>query len=65
AEKERKEDLQKEIDKLSETRSELLKDYGKNTKIVSQLFDLALLSNNMLKGEALNQFVSRSLDLLK
>jgi molecular chaperone HtpG len=30
-----------------------------------QLVDLALLSNNMLKGEALSAFVKRSLELLK
>lgn len=30
-----------------------------------QLIDLALLSNGMLKGEALNAFVKRSIDLIK
>ena len=33
-------------------------------KLVRQLIDLALLANNMLKGEALSGFVKRSVDLL-
>jgi molecular chaperone HtpG len=32
---------------------------------VSQLIDLALLQNGMLKGEALDKFLKRSVDLLK
>jgi len=64
-EKESKDKLQKQIDELSSKRSDILKDYGRNTKVVGQLFDLALLSNNMLKGEALNNFVKRSLNLLE
>jgi len=31
---------------------------------VRQLIDLALLANNMLKGEALANFVKRSVELL-
>lgn len=34
-------------------------------KVVRQLIDLALLQNGMLKGEALNNFVKRSIDLIK
>jgi len=34
-----------------------------NTKhIVDQLIDLALLSNGMLKGEALGKFIKRNID---
>ena len=36
----------------------------KDTKVVSQLIDLALLQNGMLKGEALNNFVKRSVELI-
>ena len=32
--------------------------------VLSQLIDLALLQNNMLKGEALNNFVKRSIELI-
>jgi molecular chaperone HtpG len=31
---------------------------------VRQLIDLAMLANNMLKGEALSAFVKRSISLL-
>lgn len=33
-------------------------------EIVSQLIDLALLQNGLLRGEALNKFVKRSIDLI-
>ena len=39
------------------------KRYAEN-KQVRQLIDLALLANNMLKGEALAKFVKRSVELL-
>ncbi|MDH8700800.1 molecular chaperone HtpG [Dysgonomonadaceae bacterium PH5-43] len=38
------------------------KDNSKNT--VSQLVDLALLSNGLLKGEALSKFIKRSIELI-
>ena len=59
------EELESEIMKLEEEKIEVYKDFGKKQKIVSQLFDLALLSNNLLKGESLSNFVSRSVELLK
>ena len=34
------------------------------TEVVSQLIDLALLQNGLLRGEALNKFVKRSIDLI-
>jgi molecular chaperone HtpG len=40
-------------------------DYAAKNKVVRQLIDLALLQNGMLKGEALNNFVKRSIDLIK
>ena len=36
----------------------------KDTKVVSQLIDLALLQNGLLRGEALNKFVQRSVELI-
>ena len=36
-----------------------------DNKIVGQLIDLALLANGLLKGEALNKFVRRSVELIK
>jgi molecular chaperone HtpG len=42
-----------------------LAEYGKNNKPVKQMIDLALLANNMLKGEALTKFVKRSVELIE
>ncbi len=63
--KNRLEELETELSSLEEEKIEIYKGYGKNQKIVSQLFDLALLSNNLLKGESLSNFVNRSVELLK
>jgi len=65
AEKDRKEELNKQIGKLRDKKINTLKAYGKKNKIVKQLVDLALLSNNMLRGEELIRFVNRSIDLIK
>nr|WP_317045076.1 molecular chaperone HtpG [Alkalitalea saponilacus] len=64
AEKEEMEDVEKKISEQNNKKGELLKDYASGNKLVSQLIDLALLSNNMLKGEALNKFVKRSIELI-
>jgi molecular chaperone HtpG len=58
------EDLQKEIDKLTDNKKAVLKDFATENKQVRQLIDLALLASNMLKGEALANFVKRSVELL-
>ncbi len=63
--KNRLDDLRKQINENDDKRRDLYKEYGKSQKIVSQLFDLALLANNLLKGESLSKFVERSVDLLK
>lgn len=50
----------------TETQKEgIFADYAAKNKVVRQLIDLALLQNGMLKGEALNNFVKRSIDLIK
>ncbi|MEG1860174.1 MAG: molecular chaperone HtpG [Bacteroidaceae bacterium] len=43
----------------------LLSSYAKENALVHQLLDLALLQNGLLKGEALNTFVKRSIELIK
>jgi molecular chaperone HtpG len=58
------EKLKKELDNLEHTRKEVLEGYGSENKVVKQLVDLALLANNMLKGEDLSTFVKRSVELL-
>lgn len=64
SEKEELEDVEKKLSELRSKKDETLKDFASKNKLVSQLIDLALLSNNMLKGEALNRFVKRSIDLI-
>ena len=63
--KDRRETLEKKIQGIKTKREDVLKKYGKNNKLVKQLIDLALLSNNMLKGEELTKFVKRSVELIK
>ncbi len=58
-------DLGKQIDTLRDEKDAKLKEFGKSTPLVKQLVDLALLANNMLKGEDLNVFVNRSVELLQ
>ncbi len=64
AEKDEMADVDKKISELNTKKTEVLSKFSTDNKLVSQLIDLALLSNNMLKGEALTKFVKRSIDLL-
>ena len=64
---EEKEDMtntNKKIDELVEQRNSILSEYAGGNKLVSQLIDLALLANGMLKGEALSQFIKRSVQMI-
>lgn len=63
-EKDMRNDLSKKIADLQDKKRELLSAEGKKIKLVGQLIDLALLSNGMLKGEGLTNFISRSVDLI-
>ena len=65
AEKDKLNEVQNEIEKLNSERKEILEDFGSKNKTLKQLIDLALLSNNMLKGEDLAKFVKRSVELIK
>ena len=64
AEKEDMTNTNKKLDELRQQRSQVFADYAKDNQLVSQLIDLALLSNGMLKGEALSRFIKRSFVLL-
>ena len=44
---------------------QVLENADGSKSLVSQLIDLALLQNGMLKGEALTQFVKRSVEMIK
>lgn len=63
--KDRKSEYSKTIADLNKQKNSLLEEYGKSNKVVGQLIDLALLANGLLKGEALNRFVKRSVELIK
>lgn len=64
AEKDELSDLNKKWDELKKEKESIFATYAADNKIVRQLIDLALLQNNMLKGEALNNFVKRSIELI-
>ena len=49
---------------LRDDESKALSDYAATQPMVRQLVDLALLGNGLLKGEALNAFINRSVSLL-
>jgi len=63
-EKEEADNLQKLVDELNDKKKTIYNTFATGNKQVGQLIDLALLANNMLKGEALAKFVKRSVDLL-
>ncbi|OFX59541.1 MAG: molecular chaperone HtpG [Bacteroidetes bacterium GWA2_30_7] len=64
ADKDKIAELDKQIQKINEDKKVNLQIYGKENKIVKQVIDLALLSNNMLTGEDLTKFVKRSVELI-
>ena len=64
-EKDDKANTQKAIDEQKQKKEQLISDYAQKNDVVHQLIDLALLQNGMLKGEALDKFLKRSVDLIK
>ena len=63
-EKEKIEANEKELNSLKEQRKEILSKYAGDNKLVRQLIDIALLSNGLLKGEPLSNFIKRSYEVL-
>jgi molecular chaperone HtpG len=63
-EKDDLEKARKELSSVEDSRKSILEAYGNENKVVKQLIDLALLANNMLRGEELSTFVKRSVELL-
>ncbi len=59
------EDNEKHLDELRKKKENLVIAYAAGESRVHQLIDIALLSNNMLKGEGLERFLKRSIGLLK
>lgn len=64
AEKDELNDIEKKISDETTKKQVVLGEYANGNKIIHQLIDLALLQNNMLKGEALTNFVKRSIELI-
>ena len=58
------EEKEKRAQELRNKESEIATNWANNQATVKQLIDIALLSNGLLKGEALNNFLKRSIDLL-
>jgi molecular chaperone HtpG len=64
-EREMREELSKKVVLLRDERNERLKEIGKQNNLVRQIIDLALLSNGMLKGKNLTDFIQRSISLIE
>ena len=56
--------LEEAVKSLRADETSIMSEYASNQPIVKQLIDLALLGNGLLKGEALNSFIQRSVSLL-
>ena len=63
--KDQKAEAEKAVQEQKDKKQAVIADYAKDNSIVHQLIDLALLQNGMLKGEALDRFLKRSVDLIK
>jgi len=57
--------VEDDIKSQEDKRKEVWSSYAKQSPLVAQLIDLALLQNGLLKGEALSNFIHRSFTLIK
>ena len=64
-EKSQKEASTSKLSELSSQKSDILKQAGSKNATVSQLIDLAMLSSGLLKGEKLQNFIKRSVNMIK
>ena len=64
-EKAMREELSKKVVTLRDERNERLREIGGENKLVKQIIDLALLTNGMLKGKSLTDFIQRSISLIE
>ncbi|MFR9563970.1 MAG: molecular chaperone HtpG [Rikenellaceae bacterium] len=64
-EKSMREELSKKVVMLRDERNERLKEIGRDNSLIKQIIDLALLSNGMLKGKSLSDFIERSITLIE
>ena len=64
-ERDKKSDLLKKEEEIAGQRKETMAKFANDDELLKQMTDLALLSNNMLKGKELHTFIMRSFTLLK
>jgi molecular chaperone HtpG len=64
-EKRMHEELSEKVVMLRDERNERLKEIGHENALVRQIIDLALLSNGLLKGKNLSDFIQRSISLIE
>ena len=58
-------EIEKNLTAAKSEKEAILAAYAAGNNTVRQLIDITLLQNNMLTGEALNNFVKRSIDMMK
>ena len=63
--KDMKAECEKAVEEQKQKKQDVLNGFAAGNDIVHQLIDLALLQNGMLKGEALDKFLKRSVELIK
>jgi len=63
--KDQKAEAEKAVQEQKDKKQAVIAEYAAKNDIVHQLIDLALLQNGMLKGEALDKFLKRSVELIK
>lgn len=64
-EKTMREELSKKVVTLRDERDMRLREIGGENRLVKQIIDLALLSNGLLKGKNLTEFIQRSIALIE
>lgn len=58
-------DLEKTVADTRTAEEKTISDYAAGQPLIKQLIDLALLGNGLLRGQGLNDFINRSVSLLK
>ena len=53
-----------DLDDQKSEKKKIYEEFSKSEKQVKQIVDLTLLSNNLLKGQALSEFIKRSFELM-
>ncbi|HIT83318.1 MAG TPA: molecular chaperone HtpG [Candidatus Avibacteroides faecavium] len=54
----------KQLDEMRKKKEEIIGNFANGQSLVKQLIDIALLQNNMLKGQALSTFIKRTIEMI-